>query len=127
MAKTIRLRAFWDEDAKGWVAESDDVPGLITEAESVDRLIEKLKVLIPELLGCQFRRHGKGDHDIWFSPISGRSFPVDHSVRSRRTANGILKQAGLPKSLRESSPNPYAFSVSSSPAPPPAARAGCRC
>jgi hypothetical protein len=49
--------------------------------------------------GCRFRRHGKGDHDIWFSPISGRSFPVDHSIRSRHTANGILKQAGLPKSF----------------------------
>jgi len=49
--------------------------------------------------GCQFRRHGKGDHDIWFSPISGRSFPVDHSITSRHTANGILKQAGLPKAF----------------------------
>jgi len=49
--------------------------------------------------GCEFRRHGKGDHDIWFSPISGRSFPVDHRIRSRHTANGILKQAGLPKSF----------------------------
>jgi predicted RNase H-like HicB family nuclease len=50
MEKTIQVRAFWDEDAKVWVAESDDVPGLVTEAESVDRLVEKLKVLIPELL-----------------------------------------------------------------------------
>jgi len=27
--------------------------------------------------GCTFVRHGKGDHDIWFSPIVGKSFPVD--------------------------------------------------
>jgi predicted RNase H-like HicB family nuclease len=47
---TIQVRAFWDEEAKVWVAESDDVPGLVTEAPSVDGLIEKLKVLIPELL-----------------------------------------------------------------------------
>ncbi len=50
MEKTIQVRAFWDVEAKVWVAESDDVPGLVTEAESVDRLIEKLKILIPELL-----------------------------------------------------------------------------
>ena len=47
---TIQVRAFWDEEAKVWVAESDDVPGLVTEASSVDGLIEKLKGLIPELL-----------------------------------------------------------------------------
>ena len=40
---TIQVRAFWDEEAKVWVAESDDVPGLVTEAPSVDQLIEKLK------------------------------------------------------------------------------------
>ena len=50
MQKPLQVRAFWDSDAKVWVAESDDVPGLVTEAESVDQLVEKLKVLIPELL-----------------------------------------------------------------------------
>ena len=48
--KSIRVRAFWDEEARVWVAESDDIPGLVTEAPSVDELIEKLKMLIPELL-----------------------------------------------------------------------------
>ena len=47
---TIQVRAFWDEEAKVWVAESDDVPGLVTEAASVDELVEKLKILVPELL-----------------------------------------------------------------------------
>jgi HicA toxin of bacterial toxin-antitoxin, len=47
--------------------------------------------------GCYFVRHGKGDHDIWYSPITEERFPVDAKIRSRRTANGIMKQAGLPK------------------------------
>jgi len=47
--------------------------------------------------GCVFVRHGKGDHDIWFSPITGRRFVVDGDIRSKHTANGVLKQAGLPK------------------------------
>jgi predicted RNase H-like HicB family nuclease len=49
-AKQITVRAEWDNDAKVWVAESDDVPGLVTEAESSEALLEKLRVLIPELL-----------------------------------------------------------------------------
>jgi predicted RNase H-like HicB family nuclease len=46
----VEVRAFFDDDAKVWVAESDDVPGLVTEADTVSALVEKLKVLIPELL-----------------------------------------------------------------------------
>ena len=45
--------------------------------------------------GCSLVRHGKGDHDIWESPISGRRFPVDSKIVSRHTANAVLKQAGL--------------------------------
>ena len=40
--------------------------------------------------GCRFVRHGKGDHDIWFSPISNQSFPVDSKIPSRHWANGVL-------------------------------------
>ena len=47
--------------------------------------------------GCFRVRHGKGDHDIWFSPVSGRHFVVDSKILSRHTANGVLKQAGLKK------------------------------
>ena len=46
----ITVRAFYDEEARVWVAESDDVPGLVTEADTPEALIAKLRVLIPELL-----------------------------------------------------------------------------
>jgi hypothetical protein len=46
---------------------------------------------------CYFVRRGKGDHDIWYSPITKKRFPVDSKIKSRHTANGIMKQAGLPK------------------------------
>ena len=45
--------------------------------------------------GCHFVRHGKGDHDIWHSPITGNNFPVDGEIRIRHVANGIMKQAGI--------------------------------
>ncbi len=44
------VHAEWDEDASVWVASSDDVPGLATGADTVEALIEKLRVVIPELL-----------------------------------------------------------------------------
>ncbi len=47
--------------------------------------------------GCFFKRQGKGDHEIWYSPASRKSFPLDSKIKSRHTANGVLTQAGLPK------------------------------
>lgn len=48
---------------------------------------------------CAFHRQGKGDHEIWVSPITGRRFIVDNNIVSRHTANAVLKQAGLPKAF----------------------------
>ena len=47
--------------------------------------------------GCYFQRRGKGDHDIWYSPITKRSVTVDSKIKSRYTANEILKQSGIDK------------------------------
>lgn len=45
--------------------------------------------------GCVFLRHGKGDHDIWYSPINNHNVVVDGKIKSRYTANEILKQCGI--------------------------------
>jgi hypothetical protein len=45
--------------------------------------------------GCRFERPGRGDHEIWYSPVTNRRFVVDSAIRSRHTANGVLKQAGV--------------------------------
>ena len=42
---------------------------------------------------------GKGDHEIWHSPINGRRFMVDNKIKSRKWANITLKNAGIPKAL----------------------------
>ena len=47
--------------------------------------------------GCRFVRPGKGSHQIWYSPITKRNFPIPVGIVSRHTANGVLKDAGLPK------------------------------
>ena len=49
--------------------------------------------------GCAYVRPGRGDHEVWYSPITDRHFTVDHGTKSRHTANETLKQAGLPKAF----------------------------
>ena len=46
----LTVRAIWDADAKVWVAESESVPGLATEADTIEALTTKLRNMIPELL-----------------------------------------------------------------------------
>jgi len=45
--------------------------------------------------GCYFVRHGKGDHTIWYSPLSKQNFPVDSKIKSRHVANAIMRQSGI--------------------------------
>jgi predicted RNA binding protein YcfA (HicA-like mRNA interferase family) len=49
--------------------------------------------------GCEIVRQGKGSHEIWRSPTTGRTFSVPRNIKKTTTANGILQQAGLPKAF----------------------------
>ena len=70
---TICVNAFWDSEAKVWVATSDDVPGLATEAETSEHLIEKLRILIPELLEANGLLQKAEQADIPFQLLSERT------------------------------------------------------
>ncbi|MCL2634636.1 MAG: type II toxin-antitoxin system HicA family toxin [Oscillospiraceae bacterium] len=48
---------------------------------------------------CKFVRYGKGDHEVWYSPITGMNFTVDGSIKKRSSANGTLKNAGIKEKL----------------------------
>ncbi|BCI68070.1 hypothetical protein AAJCM20276_27060 [Acetobacter aceti] len=71
----VHVLAVWDDEAKVFVATSDDVPGLVTEAESLDELKRKLTILIPELMEL----NGAGEEDF-------RSVPYELTARSREVA-----------------------------------------
>jgi len=47
--------------------------------------------------GCYFVRLAKGSHEVWFSPRTKRNIIVPAGIVNAHTANGILKDAGLPK------------------------------
>ena len=52
---TLHVKAEWDPEAEVWVATSDDVLGLVAEAQDIESLREKVEVLIPELLEANGR------------------------------------------------------------------------
>lgn len=56
--KPFFVRAEWDEEASVWVATSDDVPGLVTEEATMEGLIRKLRIIVPELLEANGLRTG---------------------------------------------------------------------
>ena len=50
MAKPIIVHADWDPEASVWVATTQDLRGLVTEAESIEALRAKLPGMILDLL-----------------------------------------------------------------------------
>ena len=50
MSALLNILATWIEEEHVWVAESNDVPGLAAEAATIPDLLDKLKILVPEML-----------------------------------------------------------------------------
>ena len=73
--KPYFIRAVWDDQASVWVAASDDVPGLATEADTHEQLLAKLKTLIPELLEANGI---DADPDVPFELLT-RRFEIAHA------------------------------------------------
>ena len=51
-----RIKFRWDDEAAVWIATSDDVPGLILESGSIDALLERVKVAVPELINLNGKK-----------------------------------------------------------------------
>lgn len=69
------VKLSWDDEAKVWLANCDEIP-LAMEDGSLDKLIYRVKIAAPEL-------------------IELNNLPVDGKIKSRHTANAILKQSGI--------------------------------
>ena len=50
MNRDITIQARWDIEANVWLATSDDVPGLVVEAETWPAMINEVQLVLPELL-----------------------------------------------------------------------------
>ena len=67
--KPLFVRAEWDDEVNVWVATSDDVPGLATEDDTLEALIGKLKIMIPELLELN---EGDQEYEVPFELLTRR-------------------------------------------------------
>lgn len=58
----LLVTAQWDDQAEVWVATSDDIPGLVTEAASLDGLLDRVLAVVPELLEDNAHHVGNDGH-----------------------------------------------------------------
>ncbi|WP_019624408.1 DUF1902 domain-containing protein [Thioalkalivibrio thiocyanoxidans] len=68
----VKIQAEWDPEASVWVAQSDDVPGLATEAATMEELIVKLRQLVPELLEANGIPLQTENHELPFDVFASR-------------------------------------------------------
>ena len=71
---TVIAEFAWDAEANVYVATSDHVPGLVAEAETVEKLDEEVRYLIPLLL--KENKHLFGDE-------LDRSVPIELLIQQR--------------------------------------------
>ena len=50
MQRDITIQARWDGEASVWLATSEDVPGLVVEADTWPGMINEVQLVLPELL-----------------------------------------------------------------------------
>ena len=77
MMKLLFIRAEWDEEAEVWVATSDDVAGLATEANTLEELASKLRVMVPELLDANGY---PGGSDVPYELMARKFFVAQRSA-----------------------------------------------
>ncbi len=56
MNRSIAIDARWDGEASVWIATSNDVPGLVVEADTWPAMIEEVRLVLPELLELSGKR-----------------------------------------------------------------------
>ena len=50
MSRLLTIRARWDREASVWIATSEDIDGLVVEADTWARMIEEVELVLPDLL-----------------------------------------------------------------------------
>jgi len=50
MSRSITIDARWDSEASVWIATSNDVVGLVVEADTWPAMIEEVRLVLPDLL-----------------------------------------------------------------------------
>lgn len=57
MSRSITIDARWDVEASVWIATSQDVAGLVVEADTWPAMIEEVRFVLPDLLELSSKPH----------------------------------------------------------------------
>jgi len=80
MADLLHVQVSYDEEAHVWWGESDDLPGLATEAPTLDGLMDRVLDVAPELLALN-------RPDLQAAAVEFHSIMQDfHRIRQLQTA-----------------------------------------
>ena len=80
--RKLLVTAHWDDEAGVWVATSEDIPGLVTEAKNIDDLVRRVRELIPDLLeeNAHLIAHGQDVADLLELCVTSQfSLPGNHA------------------------------------------------
>jgi predicted RNase H-like HicB family nuclease len=64
--RVVVVSAEWDDEAKVWVAEAANLPGLVTEADTLEGLRERLALIVPDLLD----EYGEAEREVAIEVIA---------------------------------------------------------
>ena len=76
---SILIKAEWDAEAKVWTATSADVPGLVAEAASIEKLRPKVLAMIGDLVE-------EGVVDVGFNEIPVHIVATAHDSFKKHVA-----------------------------------------
>ncbi|HYA05158.1 MAG TPA: DUF1902 domain-containing protein [Xanthobacteraceae bacterium] len=57
MSRSIIVDARWDAEASVWIATSNDLAGLVVEADTWPAMIEEVKLVLPDLFELSGERN----------------------------------------------------------------------
>jgi hypothetical protein len=72
------VRTHYDAQTKRWTASSDDIPGLVTEADSFDDLIEQVSAIAPEMMVLNCPDFSGDNFHVVFSNDYSLTIPMKH-------------------------------------------------
>lgn len=87
----------FDNEPQRWTAASDDKYGLVLESNSLEALMERVKIAMPDMLEFTCNYTGPVNLHFWYNEAIKRTASVDSEIKSRHSANEALKKARLGK------------------------------
>jgi hypothetical protein len=71
-----KIKLLWDDESDRWYTKTNDVPGMALDSGSIDALIEKVRMVAPDMLEANLGYRGP----IHFSFVAERNETIRQAV-----------------------------------------------